>query len=57
MGYTVRLYVSTCVDCGYTIADPDNKLDPYHVIIQCPKCGCSPSYRPATFLEKIKYYI
>jgi predicted Zn-ribbon and HTH transcriptional regulator len=51
------LYVRQCNSCGYTIADPEGKLDGYKYNSWCFKCRSSAmSYRRATIFEKIKIF-
>lgn len=49
------MIVRECMDCGYTIGDPNRKLDSFKYNSWCLKCESSyMTYRKATTLEEIK---
>lgn len=51
----VKIYVRECKKCGYTIGDPNGKLDAWKFNTNCFKCVSSHMhYRKATTSEEIK---
>ena len=50
------MMVRECMDCGYTIGDPNRKLDSFKYNSWCLKCESSyMTYRKATTLEEITF--
>ena len=51
----IGLNVQICNTCGYTVADPEGKLDPYHYMTFCPRCRSTcVTYRGATKFQRYK---
>jgi len=52
------MFVRECLDCGYTIGDPESKLDAYKYNTWCFKCNSSAMrYRKATTNDNIKMFL
>ena len=51
----IYMYVYECLDCGFTIGDPNGKLDPKRYSVSCLKCHHAHwKYRKATGFEELK---
>lgn len=50
------LFIQNCKSCGYTIADPEGRLeDKFHHICICPRCGSTRVFtRYATKFQEIR---